>query len=69
MREYRAGENLAFLDKETIVPLRVAVPGIRFRIPLSRMEVDRGILIIDPAFNGWTRQQAAIIALKRRRVK
>jgi len=55
MREYRAGKSLVFLDKETIVPLRVAVPGIRFRIPLSRMEVERGILIIDPAFNGWIR--------------
>lgn len=55
MREYRAGKSLVFLDKETIVPLRVAVPGIRFRIPLSRLEVNRRALIIDPAFSGWVR--------------
>ena len=59
MRTYRAGKNLVFLDKETIVPLRVAVPGIRFRIPLSRTEVDRDVLIIDPAFNGWIRHSDA----------
>lgn len=47
------GRNLVFLDKKTIVPLRVAVPGIQFRIPLSRLEVNRGVLILDPSFNGW----------------
>ncbi len=55
MREYRAGKSLVFLDKETIVPLRVAIPGIRFRIPLSRLEVNRRALIIDPSFSGWIR--------------
>ena len=53
IRESHIGRDLVFLDKQTIVPLRVAVPGIRFRIPLSRLEVDRGVLIIDPAFRGW----------------
>ena len=53
IRRHHIGRDLVFLDKETIVPLRVAVPGIRFRIPLSRLEVDRGILILDPSFRGW----------------
>jgi len=53
IRRHHIGRDLVFLDKETIVPLRVSVPGIRFRIPLSRLEVDRGILILDPSFRGW----------------
>lgn len=53
IRDHHVGRNLVFLDKETIVPLRVAAPGIRFRIPLSRLEVERGLLILDPSFRGW----------------
>ena len=47
------GKSFVHVDKKTIVPLRVAAPGIRFRIPLSRMEVNQGILLMEPNFNGW----------------
>lgn len=53
IRDYHVGRDLVFLDKQTIVPLRVAVTGIRFRIPLSRFEVNRGVLMLDPSFSGW----------------
>jgi hypothetical protein len=53
IRSSFVGESLAFLDKETIVPLRVAMPGVRFRIPLSELEAKRKILIIDPSFRGF----------------
>lgn len=47
------GISIAYLDKKRIVPLRLAVPGIRFRIPLSRQEVKRGALMIHPSFDPW----------------
>ena len=47
------GSSLVHVDKKTIVPLRVAAPGIRFRIPLSRMEVNQGILLLGLNFDGW----------------
>ena len=53
IRDNHVGRNLVFVDKQTIVPLRVAVVGIRFRIPLSRLEVNRGMLILDPSFSPW----------------
>ena len=53
LREEHEGISLIFLDKKTLVPLRVVAPGIRFRIPLSRQEIDQGILFVDPSFKGW----------------
>jgi len=50
IRSSFVGESLAFLDKETITPLRIAMPGVRFRIPLSDIEVRKKILIIESAF-------------------
>ena len=47
------GRSMVYLDRKTIVPLRVAVPGLRFRIPLSRQEVTRGVLMTRPSFEGW----------------
>ena len=47
------GTSIAYLDKNTIVPLRVAAPGVRFRIPLSRREVKRGALAVHPSFDPW----------------
>ena len=51
LRLEHAGKTLMFLDRQTIVPLRVAMQGVRFRIPLTREEVDRGVLCITPAFD------------------
>src|SRR5262245_21914105 len=54
-----AGKALVFLDRQTIVPLRVAMQGVRFRIPLAREEVDRGGLCIAPACDCFRRQGIA----------
>ncbi|MFQ6057870.1 MAG: hypothetical protein ACE5MB_03190 [Anaerolineae bacterium] len=51
------GKTLVFLDRQTIVPLHVAMRGVRFRIPLSRQEVKRGVLIIDPSFHYFLRRE------------
>jgi len=47
------GKSIVFLDRKTIIPLRVALPGIRFRIPLSSEEVTEGVLMFMPSFQGW----------------
>lgn len=47
------GKTFVYLDSKTIVPLRVAAPGVRFRIPLSRPEVERGVLFVLPSLQGW----------------
>src|SRR4029453_3426179 len=59
LRLEHAGKTLVFLDRQTIVPLHVAMQGVRFRIPLTREEVDRGVLYITPAFDCFRRQGLA----------
>src|SRR5574341_291133 len=53
------GQNLAFLDRHTIVPLRLALQGVRFRIPVTRQEASRGVLCMDPGFHGFRREELA----------
>jgi hypothetical protein len=59
LRLEHAGKTLVFLDRQTLVPLHVAMQGVRFRIPLTREEVDRGVLCIAPAFDCFRRQGLA----------
>src|SRR5262245_59173226 len=59
LRLEHAGHTLVFLDRQTIVPLRVAMQGVRFRIPLTRQEAADGVLYIDPAFNCLRPQRMA----------
>ena len=56
LRSEHAGKTLVFLDRQTIVPLHVAMQGVRFRIPLTRHEAARGVLCIEPAFDSFRRQ-------------
>lgn len=44
------GKIFLFLDNDTIVPTRVALKGIRFRVPLTEFEVERKCLRLIPAF-------------------
>lgn len=53
LRMEEAGLSIVFLDEETIIPLRVGAPGVRFRISLSRWQVNRGVLPVFPPFQGW----------------
>ncbi len=41
---------VTLLDKDTVAPIRWIMNGLRFRLPLSRREVERGILLIYPGF-------------------
>lgn len=55
LRWNQVGRTLVFLDSQTILPLRIAMRGVRFRIPLSSQEAGRGVLFIYPAFQYFLR--------------
>jgi hypothetical protein len=57
VRWNEAGKTLVFLDAQTVLPLRVAMRGVRFRIPLSPQEAKRGGLFIHPAFDYFLPRQ------------
>jgi hypothetical protein len=57
LRQDHAGKTLVFVDAQTILPLPIAMRGVRFRIPLDRREVNRGMLIIQPAFTIFLRRE------------
>lgn len=44
------GVELVYLDPKTIVPLRLAMPGICFRVPLDADDVKSGLLPVRPGF-------------------
>jgi hypothetical protein len=54
-----AGRTLIFLTDQTIAPIQMALPGITFRISLSRQEVNRGILFFQPAFMFFVPQEVS----------
>jgi hypothetical protein len=45
------GRQLVYLDSNTIVPLRIAWQGVRFRIDLSREEVNKGFFDVGIALS------------------
>ncbi len=53
LRTDHVGQTLVWLDRHTIVPARVAMRGVRFRVYLSEVEVEAGALLIYPAFDGY----------------
>ena len=42
------GVELVYLDPKTITPLRIAMPGICFRVPLGNEDLKSGLLNIQP---------------------
>ncbi len=50
IRNDHLGKNLLFLDENTLITMQQAMAGIRFRIPLTRQEINRGWLFVYPAF-------------------
>jgi hypothetical protein len=64
LRMEEVGRSIIFLDEETVIPLRVGAPGVRFRISLSRWQVNKGVLLVLPSFLGWTSYVADSQALK-----
>lgn len=51
------GKSLVYLDAQTIIPIHMVMRGVRFRIPVSQEEAQRGILPVDPAFRYFLRRE------------
>ncbi len=64
LRMEEVGRSIVYLDKETIIPLRVGAPGVRFRVSLSRWHVNKGALPVFPSFRGWISHNDEMQALK-----
>jgi hypothetical protein len=50
LRQEEYGTSITYRDRQTILPLRVAMKGIRFRITITRQEATQGMLFIEPNF-------------------
>jgi hypothetical protein len=48
IRRRHAGWDVIFLDDQTVVPMPMAMQGLQFRITPSQMEVNQGIIRVDP---------------------
>ncbi|MGQ9585791.1 MAG: IS1096 element passenger TnpR family protein [Anaerolineae bacterium] len=55
MQYRQIGVSLAFLDSQTLIPLRLAMQGVRFRITLDRQEVEQGVVAFRPNFEFFVR--------------
>ena len=44
------GKTLLFLEDRTLIPIRLAMHGVRFRDKLTRQEIEKGWLFVSPAF-------------------
>jgi hypothetical protein len=53
------GKSLLFLDEQTLLPMHLAMAGVRFRVSLARQEIERGWLFVYPAFQFMARQEVS----------
>jgi hypothetical protein len=56
VRQDEVGKSLVFVDDKRVLPIRIVMKGVRFRIPLSRQEAKRGMLLVRPAFDYFLRR-------------
>lgn len=54
------GKILLFLDKQTLIPMRLAMSGVRFRVTLTRQELNKGWLFVFPAFQFMVRRDLPV---------
>lgn len=57
------GRELVFVDADTVLPLRLAYQGARFRLPLERNIVDTGRLDIQECATGYLRHNFPVETL------
>lgn len=57
IRDDHLGKDVLFLDEATLLPMRLAMRGVRFRIPLSRQEVERGWLSVFPSLHNMFKRE------------
>jgi len=59
LRWNHIGKTLVYLDRQTIIPLRIAMKGVRFRVRITPQEAQRSVLFIHPAFDYFLRRGIA----------
>ena len=59
-----AGRVLVFLDEETVVPLRLAFQGARFRLPLDGEALRRGLVKLDQLLDSYLPPQFPLERLR-----
>ncbi len=57
---WHIGIDIVFRDRQTIVPLHLAMPGVRFRLRLTRSEIEHGVLLAQQALEPFLRRQIAL---------
>jgi hypothetical protein len=57
IRYEHLGKELLFTNEKDLIPMRQAMVGIRFRIPLTRQEINKGWLFVYPAFQFMAQQE------------
>lgn len=50
IRNDHQGKTVVFLDDKTLMPMQLAMSDVSVRVPLSRQEVDNGLLYVYPNF-------------------
>jgi hypothetical protein len=50
IRYEHEGKTFVFLDDKILLPMQLAMSGVSARVPLSRQEVDKGLLYFHPNF-------------------
>lgn len=51
---YEWTDRLVRIGRDTIVPARYVMEGVRWAVPLNRQAIKRGLLFVFPAFEGFT---------------
>ncbi len=49
IRDEHQGKTLIFLDEKTLVPMQIGLSGVCVRVPISRQEINSGLLFIYPS--------------------
>ncbi len=50
IRDHHQGKTVIFTDKDTLTPIKTALADVRFRVSLSREELQKELFFIFPAF-------------------
>jgi hypothetical protein len=50
------GKKLLFQDEGTLIPIQEGMQGVRYRVPLTPLEIRRGRFFIDPAFQFYVNE-------------
>ena len=61
---YDWADRLVLVNRETVVPARVVMQGVRWAVPVSRQEAKRNWLFVYPAFSGFIGQNTRFDVVK-----